>query len=52
MSRPLARSGQWSQTTTGDSQPADRLMAKNKTWVKEVAMPLATLDIAFGQKHH
>ena len=29
MSRPLTRSGQWSQTTTGISQPAARLTEQN-----------------------
>jgi len=27
MSRPLTRSGQWSRTTTGISQPAARLLS-------------------------
>ncbi len=48
MSRPLARSGQWSQTTTGISQPAARLMkaiptqtfhSKNYACLKSPASP-------------
>ncbi len=32
LSRPFVRSGQWSQTTAGMFQPADRLNASQQLW--------------------
>ena len=39
MSRPLIRSGQWSQTTTGITQPADRPIITDRS-TKPIAFAL------------